>query len=145
MLSTFFLAVVIAASSMRPDIAGPGIVLGKGWYPYETYQGAHFRWVDDDARFTIPAPKRKLAYVMIRAEGGPGLATTTFPLRVLDASGRQVAAVQVTAAQPEQLLILPVRPGVPNTFRLHVDGGGKHAGKDPRILNFRVFRMTRIS
>ena len=145
MTATFFLAALIAASPARADIVGPGIVLGQGWYAYETYQGAHFRWVDDDARFTIPAPKRRLAYVMIRAEGGPGLGTTTFPLRVLDASGRQVDAVQVTATQPQQLLILPVRPGVANTFRLHVDGGGKHVGKDPRILNFRVFRIALIS
>ena len=31
--------------------------------------------------------------------------------------------------------------GKPAEFRLHVDGGGKSAPNDPRILNFRVFRL----
>jgi hypothetical protein len=143
MIATFlFAAIVGAAAPMQGDITGQGITIGRGWYRFETYRGARFRWVDNDAVFTIQAPAARLAYVTIRAEGGPGLGTTTFPLRVLDAAGRQVDAVQITAASPRQLLILPVQPRVENSFRLHVDGGGKHAGKDPRVLNFRVFSMV---
>jgi hypothetical protein len=61
-------------------------------------------------------------------------------LKVLDATGRQMDAVRVQRRQTVELL-LPVEAGKPNEFRLHVDGGGKPAPNDPRILNFRVFRI----
>jgi len=134
----------VAASSVaaKPaDITSPGISLGSNWWAFESYQGKSFRWVNNDASFTITAPTARLVYVKIRAEGGPGLGTTTFPLRVLDGRRRQVDAVFVTAQAPEQTLILPVAAGS-NVFILHVDGGGKHSRSDTRILNFRVFALT---
>jgi hypothetical protein len=38
-------------------------------------------------------------------------------------------------------LFVPVEAGKTNEFRLHVDGGGKKAPNDPRVLNFRVFEV----
>lgn len=134
---------IAVAELSRKDIAGPGITLGDGWYKSEAYAGRDFRWVDNNASFTVRGSK-SLAFVSVQLEGGPGLATTTFPLIVEDASGRQVTAVEVTAEQPRQLLILPLAPNVDTRFTLHVEGGGKHAGNDPRTLNFRVFSIAQI-
>jgi hypothetical protein len=134
-------AVAPAAATAQSDIAGPGVMLGDGWYKEEAYGGQEFRWVDNDASFSVRCAK-SLAFVAIRAEGGPGLSTTTFPLIVRDASGRQVDAVEVTAGQPQQTLILPVVPNEDTHFSLHVDGGGKRMGSDSRTLNFRVFSIA---
>jgi hypothetical protein len=142
-LAFLIAAVLVAAAATAPalDIASSGIVLGSGWYGLETDRGRQFRWVDNDAAFTIEAPTSRLVYLNIAAEGGPGLGSTSVTLRVLDAQGRQVDAVLISAQQEQQLLILPVTAGG-STFRLHVDGGGKRAGKDSRRLNFRVFTLT---
>ncbi len=134
-------AAAVSAPGEPSDITSPGIDLGAHWWGFESYQGKSFRWVDNDAIFTIKAPTARLVYVKIRAEGGPGLGTTTFPLRVLDGKRRQVDAVFVTAEAPEQTLVLPVAAGQ-NVFMLHVDGGGKPTPHDRRVLNFRVFALT---
>ena len=134
--------VAAAAKTSGPvDITSSGITLGDNWYRFESYQGKSFRWVSNNAAFTIVSPAERIVFVTIRAEGGPGLDSTTFPLRVLDPKGRQVDAVEISTQQPQQLLILPVSPGN-NAFVLHVDGGGRHSGTDPRVLNFRVFALT---
>jgi hypothetical protein len=137
------LGLTAVAEVSRQDVAGPGVTLGDGWYKSEAYAGRTFRWVDNNASFTVRGSK-SLAFVTVRVEGGPGLARTTFPLIVDDASGRQATAVQVTAAQPEQTLILPVKPNEDTRFSLHVEGGGKRTGSDPRTLNFRVFSIAEI-
>jgi hypothetical protein len=131
----------LAIAAEPIDIASSGILLQRGWYPLEASAGRSFRWVDNDATFTIEAPTARLVFVTLAAEGGPGLGTTSFPVRVLDAGGRQVDAVLVTAQQRDNVLILPVNAGG-STFKLHVDGGGKRVGADPRILDFRVFALT---
>jgi hypothetical protein len=138
-----FAAGLVAAAATAPalDIASSGVVLGPGWYGLETDRGRQFRWVDNDATFTVKAPTARLVYLNIAAEGGPGVGSTSVAVRVLDTKGRQVDAVLITALQEQQLLILPVSAGG-STFRLHVDGGGKRAGKDSRRLNFRVFALT---
>ena len=143
-LSSFgFHAIDPAIAAAQPDIAGPGITLHDGWYRDEAYAGQEFRWVNNDASFSVRGSKSP-ALVTIRVEGGPGLSTTTFPLIVRDASGRQVDAIQVTSAQPQQTLILPVTPNQETHFSLHVDGGGKHVGADSRTLNFRVFSIAEV-
>jgi hypothetical protein len=73
-------------------------------------------------------------------EPGPGVGGKPFLLKVLDESGRQTAAVRVTGRGTVQLFI-HADSDKPNEYRLHVDGGGKPAPNDPRILNFRVFEI----
>lgn len=131
-----------ARRAVGTDIVAPdaGIRIGSGWQVLETFHNETFRWVTNDAQILIAAPRAGTQRLKIALASGPGLQGKSFLLQARDPSGRQVAAVQVRGRQTVELF-LPVQAGE-NDFRLHVDGGG-HAtpGKDPRILNFRVFRI----
>lgn len=131
-----------ARRAVGTDIVAGGteVQLGSGWQVLETFQNETFRWVTNDAQVLIAAPRAGTRRLAITLASGPGLEGKSFILQARDPSGRRVSAVEVRGRQTVELL-LPVEAGG-NDFRLHVDGGG-HAtpGKDPRILNFRVFRI----
>ena len=120
---------------------GSGVRLGSGWDVLETYRNETFRWVKNDAQILIAPGKPGIRRLSMTIEPGPGLNGSAFVLRVLDSSGRQVDAAEVRQRETVQMF-LPVEGAGENAYRLHVDNEGKPApGKDPRILNFRVFRI----
>jgi hypothetical protein len=130
-----------AENGSPPDIlVDSHLELGAGWGPLETYRGEYFRWVENDAQVFITADKPGDAGLSLAVEAGPGVGGKCL-LKVLDASGRQVAAAPVRARETVTVF-LPVEGGKPNEFRLHVDGGGKRIASDPRVLNFRVFQAA---
>ena len=49
---------------------GTGIGIGRGWYPYERYQGASFRWVNNDAEINFD-PAMAAPPVSLDMEPGP--------------------------------------------------------------------------
>lgn len=114
--------------------------LGGGWGVLETFRKETFRWVDNNAEFELTAEQSGSFVLSLLVEPGPGVDGKPFLLKVLDASGRQVSAEPVLRRGTVNF-ILPVQSGEPNRFRLHLDGGGKPARNDPRILNFRVFEL----
>jgi hypothetical protein len=113
------------------------IRFGKNWGVVEHYSGDTFRWIDNDAEFSLPAGHRRKVYVT--AESGPGIGTPKFALDVLDASGKHVSTVSISSKQQVAITL----PDSSNTFRFHVANGGKHIASDARVLNFRVFRLGR--
>ncbi len=119
---------------------GIGVRIGKGWYPLESFTDGTFRWVNNDAEFTVPAGRTHLS---VELQPGPGVDFKHMVIKVLDASGRQVQAAELTGRQTVKLL-LPDGKGKEVTYRLHVDGGGKKIPTDPRILNFRVFKLKTL-
>jgi hypothetical protein len=137
---------VAATAAPRADIVqnGGDISLGGGWYAYETYKGRSFRWVDNDAAFVLHGTG-PLAKIAIALEPGPGLGTTgAFSIYVVGAGGQIVATAPVRGQQRVRF-DLPAQAGKNTTYRLHITGGGKKIAKDPRILNFRVFRIADAS
>ena len=123
-------------------VRGSGLQLGTGWGVLETFRNETFRWVENDAQILITVPKPGEVTVVLLVEPGPGVGGA-FLLKVLDVSGRQVNAVKVARLKPVELP-LPIEPGKPNNFRLHVDGGGRRTPRDPRILNFRVLQIEAV-
>jgi hypothetical protein len=113
--------------------------LGSGWGVLETFRNEVFRWVENDAQLLLTASKSGDVTLALFVEPGPGVGGP-FLLKILDGSGRQVNAVKVDRRKSVELS-LPVEAGKQNEFRLHVDGGGKRTPQDPRVLNFRVFRI----
>lgn len=114
--------------------------LGSGWFPLETYRAESFRWVTNDAEVYVAALRNVKHYLNIHLEPGPGLNLKPFELLVKDkdetlarttVKGRQMVSIELPAAEPS------VRNLV-----LHVEGGGKAAPNDDRLLNFRVFKLT---
>ena len=127
-----------AADAIPSGNAG-GLSLGNNWGPYETYKGASFRWVDNDAEIVLQSGSGE-AQLSIVCQGGPSLGEVTFPLRVLDASHRQVDhAICAGPGQPQTLLLPLARGGT--RYLLHADGGGRPVPGEQRILNFQVFAL----
>jgi hypothetical protein len=142
--TVFLIAMLFALSALPARAAdavaggnGGNVSLGKNWGPYETFGGASFRWIANDAEITVRGSG--LAHVTIVCEGGPSLGAGAFPLRVLDTSGRQVDHAQCMGNGHPAQLVLPVSGST--RYLLHVDGGGHPVAGDPRTLNFRVFSL----
>ena len=131
-----------APAGARADIleSPERLRLAEGWYGREEWEGQVFRWVNNDAAFVARAARSGGQELTIEVEPGPGLGPAPFVLKVLDREGRQVDAAEVRTRQTVQLF-LPLAAGQESTFVLHVSGGGKRVATDPRILNFRVFKL----
>ena len=134
-------AIASTGAISHGDIVAKGgdISLGRGWYRYETYKGRSFRWVDNDATFVVDS-KGPIAKLAVTLEPGPGLPSTAFTLDVLGLDRRVIAQAPVSGRQRVRF-DLPAQIGK-NAYVLHVVGGGKKIATDPRILNFRVFRIA---
>jgi hypothetical protein len=121
-------------------VHGGGIRLGSGWHTLETFRNETFRWVTNDAQVFVQAAAPGQRRLQVMVEPGPGVGGKPFILRVNDASDRQVDAVEVRQREAVQVFV-PLQSQGEHEFRLHVDGGGKAAPNEKRILNFRVFRI----
>jgi len=121
-------------------LRGRGVELGKAWGALETFQGETFRWVDNDAEVILSVAKPDTVQVSLTVEGGPGIEARPFLLKILDSSGRQLAAAPVRN-RTTLTYFVRVDAGTGTTVRLHVDDGGHPTPKDSRILNFRVFQL----
>ena len=114
--------------------------LGPGWFPLEAYRAESFRWVTNDAEIYVASLRNVKHYLQIHLEPGPGLNLKPFELLVKEQSqtlarttvkGRQMISIELPAAEP----------AVRNLV-LHIEGGGRPAPNDTRVLNFRVFKIT---
>ena len=117
------------------------LALGDGWYPLETYCGETFRWVNNDAVFTVAADNDGSELLSLELEPGPSMDGKPFVLQVLDCYDCEIKTAEFCGRQRLELT-LPVHTGPLNTFRLRVKGGGAAVPGDPRILNFRVFQIN---
>jgi hypothetical protein len=143
LVATVCLLALSAAPAPAADAIAAGndgaLSLGSNWGPYETYHGASFRWVDNDAEIVLHGRGGE-ARVEIACEGGPSLGQRSFALRVLDNARRQVDHVVCDGAGRRTEMLLPAGGGEAR-FVLHADGGGKRVPGERRILNFRVFSI----
>jgi hypothetical protein len=117
-----------------------GLFLGHGWYPFETYAGQTFRWVDNDAEIVVTAPSGSKQRIKLELETGPSLNSQPFTIQLLDAAGKVVSSADVPIRK-QIILDLPTTAGTAAVYHLHVKGGGRRVPNDPRILNFRVFTI----
>lgn len=120
----------------RPDI----LSLGQGWYPIEQFGGETFRWVNNDAEIIIPLPSGVHQQIYIELEPGPGTHILPMMLQVLDQDGKIVSTATIMK-RTKLVLDIPVVRDRLSIFRLHSAGGGRVIANDPRILNFRVFKL----
>ncbi len=116
------------------------IAFGDGWYPLETYEGETFRWANNDAQIVLRAPTSDTSTMQLDVEPGPGEKSAQGTLRLLDGAGHEIGSA---AIQGRQLVTFHLkRSAGPQTYVLHIDGGGATVASDPRILNFRVFSVS---
>ena len=120
---------------------GDPVALGSGWYPPESYRGEEFRWVNNDARVNVAQLLPRPYVVSLEVEPGPGVGLKPFELKVLDADHEPITSVQVLGRQTVSFEIAAGPPKV-HELTLHLDGGGRAAVRDERILNFRTFKLS---
>jgi hypothetical protein len=114
--------------------------LGSGWYPLETFKEETFRWVDNDAEILVERPSGRRRSLSLELEPGPGIGATPFELRVFDELGRLLATVAAFGRETATIEVA-TSPKSPVLLRLHVEGERRVMPGDPRMLNFRVFRV----
>lgn len=111
----------------EPDVTPPAVRLLAGWYALETYNGETFRWVNNDAVLSVPSGQPPFELLV---ESGPGFDYGPFRLDLRGAARASLAVERRTALTIDGA----------GDYTLHVEGGGKRAPRDHRMLNFRVLR-----
>lgn len=117
-----------------------GLFLGRGWHDLEQEPRGPFRWVNTDAEIVITRPGDVAARLALEAESGPGMGVQPFELQLCDEEGIRVGAAVVSRRHDIYFDVPPLR-GEGAVFRLVAPSGGLTIPSDPRVLNFRVFRM----
>jgi hypothetical protein len=136
--------------SVSPDgrpLPGPGdvastdsgILFGKGWLPVERYTRQEpFRWAGQRAELLLESVPEPVSALLVDLEPGPGTGGEPLDLEVIG-YGHQTLA-RVTVARRSRLR-LPFAPPLPARLLFRVHGAGVPTSRDPRVLNFRVFRL----
>jgi len=116
-----------------------GLLFGKGWLPVERYiANEPFRWAGQYAELLLQAPPQNAAGLTIELEPGPGTGSASLDLEVTAEDQRVLAHIQVGR---RSRLHLPLPTPLPARIWFRVHQGGLPAEHDPRILNFRAFRV----
>jgi hypothetical protein len=120
------------------DIVAPdrGVRFGPGWHPVEEYNGRRFRWAADEAVLVVSPPAASEA-LTLAIEPGPGVAYGPFDLHVIDEGGERLQSTRVDGPSLATLQ-LPRQAHQTRAYTLRVEGGGRPAVNDTRVLNFRV-------
>jgi hypothetical protein len=136
--------------SVSPDgrpLPGPGdvasidsgILFGKGWLPVERYTKQEpFRWAGQRAELLLENVPEPVSALLVDLEPGPGTGGEPLDLEVIGEGHRVLT--RVTVARRSRLR-LPFAPPVPARLLFRVHGGGLPTSRDPRVLDFRVFRL----
>jgi putative methyltransferase (TIGR04325 family) len=131
---------ICGAPDMPGDASLPvdGLFIGRGWYPFESYGGETFRWVDNHAEIIVTAASGVPRRLCLEVEPGPGLGSRPCQVKMLGSVGTGLGTFDVVGRQTVTVDVrLP--PGSLGVLRLEVPGGGRAIGDDPRVLNLRVF------
>jgi hypothetical protein len=127
----------LAANRLPVD----GLLIGDGWYPFEIFGGAQFRWAATDVEIVVSQPSGERREIELDLEPGSGVGSKPFELQIVNESGSQVGSALVQGRQIVKLSLPIQRGSETQTFRLRVQGGGLPTPNDPRALNFRVFSI----
>jgi len=122
----------------RVDVLPSWAVPGKGFYPLEHLGGSTFRWVSNDAEILLHATRDD--HLAFDVEPGPGVGSKPFALSVRDSTGNERAKINVASRKTVNLALSEFQG---DRIVLHTDDGGQTVKTDPRVLNFRVFAVTR--
>lgn len=114
------------------------ISLGQNWYPFEKFGGESFRWVNNGAEVLLNEVETK-GTLGIEAELGPS-AGHPIKLQIADQSGK-VLGICTLEGRKECQLSLQFDSAGNHYLQIKSDADGQHISSDPRILNFRIFRL----
>jgi hypothetical protein len=119
--------------------ASSGLLFGRGWMPVERYMASEpFRWVGERAELLIDGAPAGATGLQLEVEPGPGTGGAALDLEIVGEGNRTLARVTVAG---RSRLRLPLERPLPSKLWFRVHGGGVPAPRDPRVLNFRLFRI----
>jgi hypothetical protein len=119
--------------------ADSGLLFGKGWLPVESYTaGELFRWAGQSSELLLECPPTDACALAIELEPGPGTGSAPLDLEVIGEGYEVLAHVEVAR---RSRLRLPLGSPAPRRLWFRVHEGGLPADHDPRVLNFRAFRI----
>jgi hypothetical protein len=121
-------------------VIGDGITLGKGWYRTEHSDQGCFRWGSEQAEIFLESDALTQS-VLLDIEAGPSQEDEVLEIDLLDRSYRRVTELSIRGREQIEIS-LPYQGGWPNLYRLALKRGGVPLLDDPRILNFRIFRVS---
>lgn len=141
-VATLTLANDIVRKDNKVSEASPAkLQLGNGWYNFERFAGESFRWAANDAEIVLFRQSGELQQIELDVEPGPGLGKKPLSLKILDERGQEIASAMVTGRQTLNLQV-PSSKVTPQVLRIHaVNSDNLPVSNDPRILNFRVFKI----
>jgi len=118
------------------------LCIWNGWGSIEQWGGAHFRWVNNDAELLLFNPSEKSRFLNVELERGPSLPPGGDTL-VTYVNGTLCDSLAITGFRRVRIRLPDVLQNE-NLIRFHVrpEGGGPAFEDDPRILRFRVFRIS---
>jgi hypothetical protein len=120
--------------------ADSGILFGKGWLPVERYTKLEpFRWAGPRAELLLENVPEPVSGLLVELEAGPGTGGEPLDLEVIGEDHQALA--RVTVARRSRLR-LPLAPPLPARLVFRVHGGGLPTNRDPRVLDFRIFRLA---
>ena len=123
-----------------PDILKGRLDLGTGWYPYEFFDGEHFRWLNTHAQIIYQTKEPVVrSSLVLDVSPGPGLKSTPGVIEVVDSRGKVLASGRFDQRTQLTLQLDDLAAGR-NILVLRVVGGGNTIPNDPRILNVQVFQ-----
>src|SRR5260370_22126115 len=124
----------MAMTAVATDITGEStdLVLGRGWYPVESFAGTRFRWASNDAEILVAALQPCRISLVLTVEPGPGVGLKPFALQILG-GGKELARVDVRGKQAVRI-DLPSIGATIHRLALHVEGGGRTIANDARVL-----------
>lgn len=123
------------------DIASidSGLLFGKGWLPVERYKEQEpFRWAGQDSELLLDQPPKSVSGLLLDLEPGPGTGNAPLDLEVVAEDFQVLAHVTVDR---RSRLRLPIAGPVPARLWFRVHQAGLPTDRDPRIMNFRAFRV----
>ncbi|HET9393752.1 MAG TPA: hypothetical protein VFO29_09590 [Candidatus Rubrimentiphilum sp.] len=116
------------------------LAVGKNWYPYETFNGQSFRWVDNDAQVTLTAAQPRPFVLEAEVEPGPSLGGAPLAIAVRNASGKTIVQSAPVKGRNYVSLRIPAQPKG-TVLALAVNSKNVKVANDKRTLNFRVFGL----
>jgi hypothetical protein len=131
-------------ASFSPDItpSDGSISLSGAWHPLEHWAGDTFRWVSSSGTITLLSVADGTERIEMEVQPGPGIAVLPLQLEIVDETGCQLLK---TLPHGREVLTIdvPVRANQKSQLRVLARNGGQSISGDPRVLDFRVFRIDR--
>jgi hypothetical protein len=124
----------------HPDISSGGIEVGKNWFSLEQYGGETFRWVTNDAEFSVRDSRSEERRIEVSAASGPAVQSPSdWILTLEDVNGKRLGSAHIKA-RGTAFFDVPLTGGA-TAFKFHVISNGAKSPNDPRVLSFRVFQL----